>query len=226
MDNEIINRGQIKIHDHEIDHTILSSIKYSTLIPITAEDTTKNLDLFWLSSILFKKPRPGWQGFMQCALSGKKHPGKSNVVFLPMIDLSSSKDSCIFSTLMFIAEQAMSYDYCPIVTFDQPLYWKAMMIIANSDLSSPIKKVVLKLGGFHTIMNFLGCMGQIMEGLGLNELLNLVYASNTVPHMLSGKAISRAIRGHFLVESALIYTIMNTDITFTEVNLNVKLRIL
>ena len=99
------------------------------------------------------------------------------------------------------------------------------MIIANSDLSSPIKKVVLKLGGFHTIMNFLGCMGQIMEGLGLNELLNLVYASNTVSHMLSGKAISRAIRGHFLVESALIYTIMNTDIIFTEVNLNVKLRI-
>ena len=33
--------------------------------------------------------------------------------------------------------------------------------------------------------------------------LELAYAKNTVVHMLSGKAISRAIRGHFLVDSAL-----------------------
>ncbi len=31
----------------------------------------------------------------------------------------------------------------------------------------------------------------------------MVYASNAVVHMLSGKAISRAVRGHFIVDSAL-----------------------
>ena len=30
-----------------------------------------------------------------------------------------------------------------------------------------------------------------------------IYAPNTVVHMLSGKAISRALRGHFLVDAAL-----------------------
>jgi hypothetical protein len=33
-------------------------------------------------------------------------------------------------------------------------------------------------------MNFAGCIGQITEGLGLEQLLNLVNATNTVPYML------------------------------------------
>lgn len=42
-----------------------------------------------------------------------------------------------------------------------------------------------------------------MKGSGLQELFELVYAENTVNHMLSGKAIARAIRAHFLVAAAL-----------------------
>ena len=38
---------------------------------------------------------------------------------------------------------------------------------------------------------------------GIDELLECVYASNTVGHMLSGKAVQRAFRGHLLVENAL-----------------------
>lgn len=37
---------------------------------------------------------------------------------------------------------------------------------------------------------------------GLQELLELVYAPNSFSHMLSGKAVGRAVRGH-LVDSAL-----------------------
>ena len=42
-----------------------------------------------------------------------------------------------------------------------------------------------------------------MSGSGIEELLECVYASNTVGHMLSGKAVQRAFRGHLLVENAL-----------------------
>ncbi len=31
----------------------------------------------------------------------------------------------------------------------------------------------------------------------------MIYASNAVVHMLSGKAISQAVRGHFIVDAAL-----------------------
>ena len=38
---------------------------------------------------------------------------------------------------------------------------------------------------------------------GFRELLELIYATDTVPHLISGKAIARAIRGHYLVDAAL-----------------------
>ena len=47
-------------------------------------------------------------------------------------------------------------------------------------------------------MSFLGSIGKLME-----ELLAEVYAENSVEHMLSEKAVSRPLRGHFLVESSL-----------------------
>ena len=77
------------------------------------------------------------------------------------------------------------------------------MIIASEPVGSELKKIVLCLGGFHTEMSFLGCIGHLMAATGLRDLLEQIYAPNTVIHMLSGKAISRALRGHFLVNAAL-----------------------
>lgn len=48
-----------------------------------------------------------------------------------------------------------------------------------------------------------------MFGSGLMNLFETVYASTAVSHMLSGKAIARAIRGHFLVDTALTALILS-----------------
>ena len=42
-----------------------------------------------------------------------------------------------------------------------------------------------------------------MAGSGLQQLLEVVFAQNSVSHMLTGKAIARAVRGHFLVDAVL-----------------------
>ena len=52
-------------------------------------------------------------------------------------------------------------------------------------------------------MSFVGAIGHLMDGSGSRELLEVIYAKDTVPHLLRGKAISRALRGLFLVDSAL-----------------------
>jgi hypothetical protein len=52
-------------------------------------------------------------------------------------------------------------------------------------------------------MSFLGCIGYLMAGSGLQEVLELIYASNAVVHMLSGKAFARAVRAHLIVDAAL-----------------------
>jgi len=163
-------------------------------------------DLFDLFSKLIwplKEQRPSWSGFMQLYNKEEHDPGKASITFLPMIDMSPSDLTCINSTLHFVCQQSNKYGVTPVLTFDQPLYQKATQIVAMAEVSSPLKKTVLRLGAFHTQMSFLGTIGHIMSGSGLEELLQVVYAPNAVTHMMSGKAVSRATRGHFLVDSAL-----------------------
>ena len=52
-------------------------------------------------------------------------------------------------------------------------------------------------------MSFLGSIGHLMAGSGLQEVLETVYTEQVVCHMLSGKAVDRTIRGHMLVHAAL-----------------------
>ena len=61
-----------------------------------------------------------------------------------------------------------------------------------------------RLGDFsHTEMSFLVCTGRLAAGSGLQQLLEVVFAQNSVTHMLTGKAITRAVRGHFLADAVL-----------------------
>ena len=57
-----------------------------------------------------------------------------------------------------------------------------------------------------------------MEGSGLKEILGEVYGDNAVIHMLSGKAYSRAVRGHLLVDYVLNNMLieMMDDFEFTD----------
>ena len=180
-----------------------SSLVYRELSDLKAQDSLSNLDLlFKLTQPLIESPRPSWSGTMQLVFKGN-HPPSATVQFLPMIDIDPGNLTCIYSTLLFIVDQANRYGITPIITFDQPLWWKALMIILNEPEDSHMKSIVLRLGGLHIQMSFLGCIGHIMAGSGLEDVLGLAYATNAVVHMLSGKAIARAIRGHFLVDSAL-----------------------
>ena len=65
---------------------------------------------------------------MMQTLHDGPHPGKSSIEFLPMTDLDPCDPTCIYSTLKFVVSQARLYDITPVLTFDQPLYWKALMI--------------------------------------------------------------------------------------------------
>ena len=119
--------------------------------------------------------------------------------------------------LCYVSSHVKKHNVTPIVTFDQPLWWKALQIQESMPEDCDLHSIVLCLGGFHTIMSFLGCIGHIMSGCGLQDLLEQIYASNAVTHMLSGKAVERAIRGHFLIDATLnampISKVFNIDLS-------------
>ena len=84
---------------------------------------------------------------MQGIIKGD-HPKASIVTFLPMIDMDQNNITCVYSTLVFVADKAKPYDVTPVVTFDQPLWWKAQLIIDNLPVNDSMKSIVLRLGGF------------------------------------------------------------------------------
>ena len=49
------------------------------------------------------------------------------------------------------------------------------------------------LSGFHFLMSFLGIVGAVIKGCGLEEAMEQIYADNSVPHIISRKAVSRAL---------------------------------
>ena len=91
---------------------------------------------------------------------------------------------------MFVSAEVSSHNVTPVVTFNQPLWWKALTIISCERDDSELKSIVLRLDAFHMWMSFLDSIGYLMYDSGLKETLETIYAPNAVIHMLSGKAVS------------------------------------
>jgi hypothetical protein len=200
---EIIEKAAIPIYPY-VKHTAFTNqLTYVELVLPEFRDNGRHLDIMWVNSQLALRGSPvGWSGAMRSAHAGQTQK-RSSIVFQPMIDLNPTDLTCINTTLMFIAEKAKKLNQIPVVTFDQPLYWKARMMVESSPFSSPLKEIVVMLGSFHGRMSFLGCMGYLMEEAGLVEVLEQIYAPNTVKHIISGKAVSRAMTAHSPLDLAL-----------------------
>jgi len=72
--------------------------------------------------------RPSWSGYVQTTCVGEHDPA-AVITMIPIIDLSSSDESCVYSTLLFVTRQAAKLNVVvPCITFDQPLWLKAVDI--------------------------------------------------------------------------------------------------
>lgn len=201
--HDLITAGRIKIIQYQTPKSLKEfKLKKLECMRSSEEPLKLQTDTLWKIAPFISYPRPGWSGFMHMIHKGHQHPGKASIVFLPIIDLEPSNMSCIYSTLCFLNDQASKNSCTPKITFDQPLWWRAFAIIENEE-GSNLKEVILLLSGLHTDMSFLGCIGHLMINSGLKEVLEQIYDSNTIIHMLSGKALSRARRGHMFVDAAL-----------------------
>ncbi|KAG1652692.1 Heparan sulfate 2-O-sulfotransferase pipe [Nymphon striatum] len=87
------------------------------------------------------------------------HPGKSYPLH-PMIYIKLSDATCIFTVLNFVSDHARHHDATPIITFDQPLWWKAVLIIKAGPEGSDLNNIVLRLRGVHAEMSLMGPMDE------------------------------------------------------------------
>ncbi|CAH2098341.1 unnamed protein product [Euphydryas editha] len=111
---------------------------------------------------------------------------RSRIICLPFINAPPTDYDTILTSLLFSIEKckASNQNTC-IVTFDQLLCWKARDITAAADPNTDLSKVVVRLGGFHLFMSFIGAIGYIMSGSGLEDIFKLIYAENCVQHIIT-----------------------------------------
>ena len=93
----------------------------------------------------------------------------------------------------------------PILIFDQPLYQKAYEIQWKGSENSKLE-IFLKMVGLHTLMS-LHWSFYVFKWSSWSARNH--YGSDTVPHMLSGSAISRAFQGDLVVLVVLCATIIS-----------------
>lgn len=168
---------------------------------------TRLLDVLWavvFTSDLSNVNKPSWNGYMEVAHKHLAHE-KSALVPLPFINHDPNNQSTIYTAMIYAAKECEKLGQKKVfVTFDQPLCHKAFDILLAAPLDSVLSRVEIRLGGFHLLMSFLGAIGMIMGGSGLEDMWNTIYAKNTVIHMLSGRQYSRAMRAHLLTQQALL----------------------
>ena len=144
---ELATMGTIKISYYTRKQNVLPELTLKEIREIKSDDPTWKLDLLWKILRPIKSPTPGWSGMMQM-VQQEDYPGKS-VFFFPMIDMKLTENSCIYSTLKFVCSEARLHNTKAVLTFDQPLYWKALIIVESEPKESDLRTIVLRLGGFH-----------------------------------------------------------------------------
>ena len=124
------------------------------------------MDCLWHAVGLFStlaEPKPNWNGSMQDVTKGIRSP-QSDIVMLSIIDLNPNDETYIYSTLLFVIEQSKKLNFTtPSITYDQPLWLKALEITAKK------LDIVPLLGGFHMLMPFMAALAQLWMG---QELIN------------------------------------------------------
>lgn len=203
-----------------LKNIIVSDPKYSSIL---CEDHSAATlyDFLWLCSHILQNldDIPNWQQFFEMATRNFEFQ-QSRILFLPFINHPPSNYDTVYTALTTAVREMKKFNQkiC-FVTFDQPLYIKARDIISRPQVHAEFANVVTRLGGFHLFMSFLGAVGYIMEGSGLEDLFTVIFAANSVTKIMCGHAYARCVRAHFLVHVALTSLIF-AEIEWSEIEKN------
>ncbi|KAK6168598.1 hypothetical protein SNE40_019797 [Patella caerulea] len=145
---------------------------------------------------------PGWTGF-NCEIDSTIFP-KSAIHYMPVIEASPTDMTTVNTILIKSVSVADSFQLSNILlVFDQAIYAKAQQIRwKDPELS---KRLVIRLGEFHTTMAFLAIIGKVYKDAGLQDILieSDVVAQGSINGVINGHHYNRSLRAHKLLYEAL-----------------------
>ena len=86
---------------------------------------------------------------------------------------------------------------------DQAIYSKSQLIRWRN--AQFMKRLVVRICAFHTIMTFLGCLEKCFRDAGLQDILieSEIVAAESVNGVLTGNHYNTTVRAHKLVAEAM-----------------------
>ncbi|XP_031340958.1 uncharacterized protein LOC116169072 [Photinus pyralis] len=146
---------------------------------------------------------PQWSGFGKLLHHDDTHI--TTYAYLPLLPYVASEYDTVWTTMVRCDQIAkkLKYPYT-VITFDQAIYFKAKEIQWLK--SEECSHYVIRLGGFHIMLNFLKVIGQHMECSGLNHvwLESNLYGDATVSGIMEGKKWNKGIRAHKVTYESLM----------------------
>ena len=140
-----------------------------------------------------------------CRDQGHLAKFKTKAMYMQLIDMTPSDPDTIMTALH--QAQQITYDRGQdyvVCTADIQLYRVAVNILWA--YPEQFDKVVLRLGGMHTLMSFIGYTGSLMAESGLYELLDSTFAG--VQKMMTGKKFPQNMRALRIAAEELLRPIL------------------
>ena len=160
-------------------------------------------DLQFFKDIATDTATPEYSGYntKNARETGQGLKPKSKTMYLPLIDASPTDPSTMMTAL--VEAMRLTDETCQpftVITCDQQLY--KILVDLLWVYPSKFEKVIVRLGGMHLLMSFIGCIGNLMANSGLEDILAAAFGG--VEKMLSGKKFPQNFRALRMVVEILI----------------------
>ena len=170
----------------------------------------RQLDFNFLSTVFQEANTPEYNGFNTrfCREAGMMPASKSAVRYMPLLYMKPADpdtvNTAIVNGLRIVQEANQEY---LVITADQQIYKVIVDILfATPDL---MFKVIPILGFMHFLMDFVSCIGKLMAGSGLKNILCGTFGS--VDKMLEGKKYPQNVRALRLLTEQLLHPIIENN---------------
>ena len=172
-----------------------------------AERRAKEIDFSFLRDVTNEESCPEFNGYNTTLTrqQGISYAPKTQAAYLPLIDMTPSDPDTILTALheakRLTEERGQKKT---IFTSDQQLY-KVAVEVKWTD-PERFADVIVRLGGMHMLMSFVGAIGTLMQGSGLVDVLSSTFSG--VSKMLSGKKFPQNARALRIVCEELLRRVL------------------
>lgn len=190
----------------------LVGLQIRPLLPEQLCEQQNQVSMLWnimqtFPTLLLDEPRPEilpptWSGFHH--LLTQQDTEATLIGYGPFIPQSPTSADVVEKSVEYCMEvtQKVGQEFT-VVTCDQAIY--EIVLGLQKKKTRKYEKLILRMGGFHIAQNYLGAIGCLMKGSGIEDILVEadICLRGTANKIMSGKDYYAMLRAHSLINASM-----------------------